>query len=1537
MYDGGGSEGSADGQTIWDQLNEKWYSFCDAVEDKGAKIYEYFVNPLEERNIPSLPVAVILLLLLLLSLGWLLFGSSLGGGAGQAYSLSVSVTGERGAVNDALVTLSQDDSDLSSLKTEDGVALFDDLAQGEYEIAVSKDGFENGSKRVSIPDEKYVEISLRPLSGAGPIRPPGFGAGNGSGGNGGQLNFSRWPDDWNSTRGVILNLFVSDTLNSTVPSAIATIYDRESGTRLQTVDVENGWAAVEDLDVGMVVYADVAADGYAPYDGHSNAVTITVEGPNLLNVVLTPLNGPGGANASGEWQTTVLSVVDQNNTPVQAAQVQVFKIGSTTPVAIPDSFTNSSGRLAIVLNASGNPFYQILVSKLGYVSNSSGFFHAGAAVNVLLYSLGGGDGGNGTCTGSNCQSCVGSDCSCSNGQCICTGPNCSICTGADCSCSTGTCTCTGPDCNTCTGPDCIVPPHCPGSADCPPIFENLSTLIIFVSSDSQPVPDASIVVWRPQDNIRLDGDTGSNGAAQFLFIPRNASVVVNASKNNFFATGSIVMNAPVVQLNLSLSRARGTVIARALNFANGQPIATAQFSAFPEGTSVLESSCAVQEPFDSCSLRAGLGLHYDIGVMAPGFIGESQSIVMDGQVVEVTFYLVRESDVGISQIKDFKVSLQGSNDPAGVLYPGRTYEATFTLLGNTSSASDSFGFYFDVESSRAVIKSVTPPGPAAKSLGSQSQSCTPQQVNYANASAAWVDFSYAGGTHPTGKAVKIVFEIKPLPQGVDEDNFTVHYRSYLVQGGMYYRNPFSRELGFNAASPLASGCGAPSFDRQYAINGLGTTCSDFACIRVMFNQIGATGVRDNFTARFVSGAQQDLVSYGPMLMSYEIMLKPNVATLPDSGELMLSFNAPGNYLGVSTVSYPDQPDSQGTPPNPADTTVSMFGSEGLLNSVSISLDHLRRYSNMDAGFTFGGEFALIPLNPVQGGQLTLDVSAGNQSSTHTSTYNVEQSSVRADDFTVVAFNDVKQYPNVHNADPFAASSTANCTAENTLPTFGRNGFANQCHHGYVEASFSILVRSNLSNARLVFNTPSDLPSSLIYQPPSLKKDGVPVPLVQPAFSQTGFSVDLGFIRAGSRVEGTEFLIPSTDGNYNLSVGVSYSGLDNGVVKQVVVGSANGSSPGCFPPNSPECLGTPVPDGNISLIGSIPRDSCGSYVVVKFDPVQRQKVLLQTQSQDKDCGSIQMRATPLFPADALPVSVSTSNPILVTADQDDGSSPCFESCRVNAQGQVEESSCSRGFNAFTQNGNNVLRYNPESYSQCQQFQSVGNHLKPAKIRIKLSPSTLTSVPAYLNITVSTLDAFDSPSLFIGPIYTPVLSFAKPDPTYPQLWAVTNLNQLGHRTIDVYLASPSSPDQPIQRYPPFQFDGPGTQVFGVSRNPSNLVVVAKEKGVTVLVENAVGTYNVSGLSEYADFVTTAIQAVGSPTGNQANVLARSNVGFMPDVVKPILEKIKLRAEQSAFWRTSGSAVCQESAACVENGYQPFSDCCRAKAEDWAKTTI
>lgn len=887
------SNESDGGESFFDRIQDSYYGLCDWIQDKGIPVYDWFVNPLEDRGVPSLPLLLVLLLVLLIGISALFLGVF--NAQAQVYSLSVNVATDAGNVDGAKVSLIQGDSFVSALKTKDGLASFENIAAGNYTVGVEFAGFEDASQDVSIPETNSVKILLTPIEAGNETQGDGGRAGgdaNTRSNSTDKLDFST------SSKSLTLHIFVKDERGVALANATAYVYDKAAGTKIGTVLVRDGYGSIQDLKEGMTVYADAASDGFAPYYGKNNSIVISAKNPNALKIMMSKLSDQQIA----DLKTSIIKITDLKDNVVSGAYIQVFKRGSSTSIPMQNYLTNATGELAVKLNSSGDPDYKAQASKSGFDSGESTFFKAGDGVLLKL--------------------------------------------------------------------------RHPGEYT-EEEKENSTNLTVAVSFEGNPVANAPVSVFSDSYTTRT-GRTDYSGKVNFFLLNwRRTIATINSSKDIYAGSKTLNLTDKVMEVSLPLERPNASVIVKAIDYITNASVPNADFKALDSNG--VYASCTALNGIDGCELKLPMGLTYKINASAPGFVSDAISVPINNPLMSVTFRLVNSSLIGDSMIANFRILNPETNDEASVLYPGKTYYAAFTLLANTTSADDKGGFYFGVEDSKAVIKRVEPPAPFMK--GYSSASCNPRDFDWRNANVAWADLAYDGVNGILSKSVLVNFTIKDL-NNVNEIPFKVRYRSYLLKSGKYYRNPFDQNLGFEPDSgALKSGCASPTFDKTVVINGVGVSCNDLACTRVWYTQDGGPTVKDNFTALMNTSSDSSTV---PMLFNYEVTLKQSARDTP--GDLLLSFSANAPYVGLLSMTYPGVPNDQGTPPDPSDTEVTF---NDLRTAYAVDLNHLKQYSNMGAGFVFGGMYQIAPEVPVQGEKITLEYSAGSAKTTLLSTYNVK--------------------------------------------------------------------------------------------------------------------------------------------------------------------------------------------------------------------------------------------------------------------------------------------------------------------------------------------------------------------------------------------------------------------------------------------------------------------------------------------------------------------------------------------------------------------
>ncbi|MEM4254997.1 MAG: carboxypeptidase-like regulatory domain-containing protein [Candidatus Norongarragalinales archaeon] len=1133
-------------KTLWDNVEGKYYSFCDWLQDHGLPIYDFFVYPLEDRGIPSLPAFVIILLALLLGAGWIAMGGLSGLGQ-QAYALQVSVYSEQGPIEGAILTLYKDGGVVSKTKTNsDGISSFEELQAGDYALDAEKEGFETASLAVSVPRESSVDVTLvskQKISFEGGKQP------NGKKTEEGPFNEIDYGD-------LSLKIFVTDIAGNPL-DATANVFDKNAGTKIGTVIVRNGFGSLDGLEAGMVVYADVSAQGHVPYLGKNNATTISAESPNSISVKLFKITN------DTESKATLVKVRDLNGTPLNQVLIKVFRKGNPFALIIPNQYTNATGELAIDLNSSGNPDYKILASKTPYVDTETSWFKAGTKVEITLKK----------------QSEM-------------------------------------------------------NQSD----KDKASNLTVTVTFNGSVVANAAVAVFHDELATR-EGFTNSQGKISFYILnSRGLTVTVNASKNNMAGSKQVALDSEQVQASVELERRKASVRVRAFNYSNGLLIENAAFEAKTGGATV--SSCAVSAPNFDCVLQIGIGLNAEINASAPTFVSETKYLSVNNETMALDFSLLPEYAVQSSLIKDFVVTPEGGNSNVTTLYPGKRYEAKFTLIGKTNSTSDEFGFYFGVETARAVIKRVTPPSTPTKTLGSTTAACNPVQIDYNNANAAWVDLTYAGANGVSSKSVRVVFEVKPLGQGVQESNVTLRYRSFLVQGGKYYRNPLNAndppETRFEPKSPLASGCNSPTFNALYAINGVGVSCSEYACVSVLFTQNGQQSAKNNFTMmNFGEG------STPPVVMLYEITFKKDVRNNP--ADISFSFNAPGSFIGLVSASYPDQPDEQGTPPQPPNKIEFLNGTP---QSFSADLSHLKRYSNMDEGFKFNGDFVIKPLSSsnVSGEGITLQLAQGVDAVRHNALYNIQANGSQGgctQNCNEQVENSAKlqmllrqrRDSGSYITNPLSLYAIGLCSYESILHSFLQVGLP-KCAGSFVELNYTVTVNDTQGGRGWVFFNSTANGITLIQNLSVSKQRGQGISFVQGLENGVYngfFNISLNDVVSGDIVNVSFLAITSETPKFSNFKFVFHNGLPNWFDNQTKLNAMPyaGGPPAQFDyfPCGKAAITLDIPLGGQ---GQIDLNSSCRDVILQVDPIMPLDAIPVefTQSFRSNCGTLRLNR--LFP-------------------------------------------------------------------------------------------------------------------------------------------------------------------------------------------------------------------------------------------------------------------------------------------------------------------
>ncbi len=156
--------------SIYASLEEKYYNLMDWFEAKGFKVYEFFVNPIESRGVPSFPVFVLFTALIFAGVFFLVSSLSLGP---QAVLVRVSVSSEGVPLPDVRVRLLVEgvDQPFFAKTDENGLAEFEGIPAGKRAtLRIEQAGYEVFLKQIESTSSVTLSAELTPAPEARKLR-----------------------------------------------------------------------------------------------------------------------------------------------------------------------------------------------------------------------------------------------------------------------------------------------------------------------------------------------------------------------------------------------------------------------------------------------------------------------------------------------------------------------------------------------------------------------------------------------------------------------------------------------------------------------------------------------------------------------------------------------------------------------------------------------------------------------------------------------------------------------------------------------------------------------------------------------------------------------------------------------------------------------------------------------------------------------------------------------------------------------------------------------------------------------------------------------------------------------------------------------------------------------------------------------------------------------------------------------------------------------------------------------------------------------
>ncbi|MBI3588437.1 hypothetical protein HY095_04545 [Candidatus Micrarchaeota archaeon] len=329
MGEGGSRTGAL--ASVYYAFEDRYYGLMDWLEERGVKVYDAFVYPLEKRGIPSFPVAVLILLSIIALLAFLLYPRP-----ATAVDFNLRVFNGTKAVDGALVEVyipgenGEGDLLLLSGNTAGGGSIvFYGVPPRLLRFTASKDG-ENATDLIDASRiNGRLDFAFKPPV---PPRPPENGLSSPKTTKAAIARFqSANVFDKNKPIGqvtVISKGTPPPDANAPVPSTSPTppsadkgqvtveIRDASSGSpisssasvslidaitlqKVSSSSSQSGSAAFNGIAYGSTLYAQVSATGYLPYDGLSAGEVFYINSPSrTITILLSPASGADAVSAN---------------------------------------------------------------------------------------------------------------------------------------------------------------------------------------------------------------------------------------------------------------------------------------------------------------------------------------------------------------------------------------------------------------------------------------------------------------------------------------------------------------------------------------------------------------------------------------------------------------------------------------------------------------------------------------------------------------------------------------------------------------------------------------------------------------------------------------------------------------------------------------------------------------------------------------------------------------------------------------------------------------------------------------------------------------------------------------------------------------------------------------------------------------------------------------------------------------------------------------------------------------------------------------
>ncbi len=282
----------AKAKSFYYKLEDKYYAVLDSLHEKGIDLYKYFAEPIESKGVPSFPVAIALLLVLV---GAVVYGASMLA-ATNTGTVTIHVTGANG---DSTVSLLIDSNVFATKQTANNTVFFENVPLNHpAAIRVNATGFPLYERSISLTGGAN-SFDVRLGSSAPPLL----------------LDF--------------LVTAVDATTHAPIRDATINYQSMSTGVSGTVVTQPDGTAVLKLDSLDTILLLNIQADNFDPTQRTLNAKD------GRLTVQLIPQTA--SANESEPTRGNVIvRVTDSTGQPV-SVNVELFAENSTAPLGADNS------------------------------------------------------------------------------------------------------------------------------------------------------------------------------------------------------------------------------------------------------------------------------------------------------------------------------------------------------------------------------------------------------------------------------------------------------------------------------------------------------------------------------------------------------------------------------------------------------------------------------------------------------------------------------------------------------------------------------------------------------------------------------------------------------------------------------------------------------------------------------------------------------------------------------------------------------------------------------------------------------------------------------------------------------------------------------------------------------------------------------------------------------------------------------------------------------------------------------------------------